>query len=141
MRDINIRQGIQIMEYLKADYNGYLDQARAIINKFHSFLSSSEVQVFDINNNSFEFLLWGIRLIIRTEISTNDEMNRFCNGELNSYIIQDENEELLLSWSFDKIGNINNFHSMDDFSQIYYVIFIKNLIQFTKDNNIKFQLI
>ena len=133
---------MQIIEYLKKDYNGYLEQARSIIKNFHSFLNNSEIQVLDINNNNaFEFLIWGIKLIIKTEISCNDRMDRFDKGELNTYVMTEEKNVLVLSWSFDKIGNVNQLYLVKEFSQFYYVDLIKNLLQFNKSNNIKFQLI
>ena len=126
----------------KSNYEKFAFEARLIIENLHKLFKTTEKNITTTNivNNSFQIKFWGIEYIIKTEITYKDNKGFFL-GEINTYLKNKTENILILSYSFDKIGNIQNDYLVSDFSDYYFLDFFKKIIEYSNSNNIKFQLI
>lgn len=140
MRRFNFNGEIRGIEYLNNLIGRFKKQADIFIEKLKTIFEKHKLNVSEIENNSFEFSFWGLRFITKTEISFDKESQTFKVGELNTYLIIDDNLDLIITYNFDYIGNIGNGYLQDEFADFYYVDFINSLIKHSTENRIKFQL-
>jgi hypothetical protein len=122
-----------------------------VIKKLYDKYNEFGLEPKPISNNSFTFYFWGLKFKLKLEIEFDTVGRRFNYGEINTYqIIKKGDNKLLLSMSYDKLGNVTdnimNHHSTlenDDFPEYYFVDFYNKLMDYInqEENNIKFQLI
>jgi len=140
MRDI--RNKLHEIDYQRKTYDNFVKQASLIITKLHEKFNHSEINIptSDIMDNSFQFTFLGLNFITKTELLLDLESNVFSSGELNTYFIKDDNDDLILTYKFDYIGNIENRFVTEDFSLFYYVDLFNFIIKYSKSHKVKFQL-
>ncbi len=140
MRDI--RNELNEIDYHKKTYDKFLKQANSIITKLHDKFNHSEINLptLDIVGNSFQFTFWGLNFITKTEIVYDSERLALGSGELNTYYRNDDNDDLILTYNFDSIGNIENRFLTEEFSSFYFADLFASIIEYSKNNMLKFQL-
>ena len=72
-------------------------------------------------------------------------MNSLDSGQLNSYLVKKDDNELLLSFQYDQRGNVMQLNTTlidESFPEILFTHFFDELIKYSNrdDINIKFQL-
>ena len=117
-------------------------KAKPILNKLHDELNQYDdlFTVKEIDGNRFNFSLWGLNFIVKTEILNNKDFHFFKSGELNIYHLNNEKEEIITSFSFDENGVIEGHYLFDDYSLTYFRLFINKFIDYAQANYIVFQL-
>lgn len=120
---------------------------KALENLYHRF-HEYDLQPTQIEDNFFNFYFWGLKFIVKSEITFNSDTKQLNNGELNTYLIVEDgnklNHLLIVSYSFDELGNIENHFSVEhkEFSRNYYIDFCTEVMDYRyKDGSkLKFQL-
>lgn len=92
------------------------------------------------DENQIQFTFWGLEFIIKSELSFNQSSGGFFKGELNTYLKKKKDPMLILSYTFDHIGNIENYHLLNEFADFYYNDFVLKLIECSENEGFKFQL-
>ncbi len=132
---------INKINYHRNVFETFSKQAVSILNKLKDEFEKPEINISSsINNDGLFFDLWGIKIIIKTEILFDVKNQGFYFGEINSYILNKEEETLILTYHFDNIGNIENRFLLNDFTIPYYSNLIEKIIDFSNTENIKFKL-
>ena len=140
MSRIDVKHQIAEVEYLKDLFVKFEKKSNSFIKKLKEVFDENELHVSEIVDNSFEFTFWGLNFISKSEISFDLAFKTFKNGELTTFLKTEETLDLILTYNFDYIGNIGNGCIIDDFADYYYIQFVNNLISFTNEKKIKFQL-
>ena len=127
---------------IKGEYKVFAYLSNSIVTSLHVELNKNENDILaeGIVDNTIRFNYWGLNFITKTEISFNEESHGFTYGELNTYHVDKENEILFLTFKFDNMCVFENRYMPENFSNVYYIEFIKEVINYTQKNNIKFQL-
>jgi hypothetical protein len=117
-------------ENTQKQLNGTKSMGKELLKKIHNTLISPQYKnlgiiSFDyVDTGYISFIMLGKMFTTKTEISF-DENSNLTNGFLNTYFDIDDPDnnlsksELILSMTFDKIGNINSTYTIDDFSNPY----------------------
>jgi hypothetical protein len=137
-RDLN--SDLKDIDFLNKSINEFKKHAIIFIEKLKFAFENNKLVVSDIKENSFDFSFWGLKFITKIELPYNKESQTFENGEINTYLFKDDNFDLILTYKFDRLGNIENYYTEDEFGDFYYVDFIYKLTEFSSENKIKFQL-
>jgi len=135
-------QILKAISRIKGEYKVLADQSNSIITSLHVELIKNENDILSegIVDNTIRFNYWGLNFITKTEISFNEESHGFAYGELNTYHVDKEDEVLFLTFKFDNMGVFENRYMPENFTNAYYIAFIKEVMNYTQKNNIKFQL-
>lgn len=144
MNYLEIQDKIRKINYQKSEFDKFSTKGFSLLDKIHREFSLDQINISTslINNNTFAFSFWGLSITIRPEVIFDAKSGRFKQGELNSYIKEEKEEDeiLLLSYTFDTIGNINNEYLLEDFSLYYYSDLVSKIIEYSEANAIKFKL-
>jgi len=143
MRRYNIDTKFGNLAYLIGEFEKYKNLAKSYLEILQGTSNKYAILDSELIGNTIKFTFWGLDLTVKTEISLNVENKTFFNGELNSHIKRLDNEELLMTYKFDSIGNIGRSETdylSDDFAKFFIVDLIVEAIEYSIKNNIKFQL-
>ncbi|ADQ80369.1 hypothetical protein Palpr_2233 [Paludibacter propionicigenes WB4] len=141
MRRYNLNEEIENIDYWLEIVDKYKIKSEIYIEKARAVFESKKIKVSETNNNSFDFKFLGLDFIAKANISFNKESSKFNDGELNIFHKKNDDFELIISYSFDKIGNIENTFNTDTFALYFYVDFIKMVLNSSTEKGIKFQLL
>lgn len=139
MRDI--RNELSEIDYQRKIFDKFVVRANSIILKLHEKFNLPEINLptSEIKENSFEFTFLGLDFIIKAEIVFNSEIHSFKLGELNTYYRSGDSNELILTYTFDSIGNITSKFLTEEFYSVYYVDMFRLIVEYSKNRNVKFQ--
>ncbi|HED06209.1 MAG TPA: hypothetical protein ENI61_05950 [Ignavibacteria bacterium] len=140
MSRYRLDENLQDISYLNEIFEKFKRQASIFIRKVKEVLEENNLSTSEIDNNSLEFSFWGLDFIIKSEIEYEMKSSNFIQGELNTYYKDDDKLNLILSYNFDKLGNIGRNSVVNDFAIYYYLDFVKNLKNYSSEKKIKFQL-
>ena len=141
MSRYNLGSELREIEYLINLFNEYSNLANSYTKKLKEILNGQKIESTEIEKSSFEFKFWGLNFVVQCEIEFNNNLHTFKQGEFNTYLkTKDDELNLVISYSFDKIGNIGNGYLINDFAEEYYIDFVNKLKALTKEEKIKFQL-
>jgi hypothetical protein len=131
------------INHLNIAYSEYSVKAKEYLEKLKVFIEENGFECTKESKESIKLNIWGINVIVKTEISFKDKINTFQKGELNAYIFVEENEQLIFYFNFDKIGNIgdiNNSFTIETFAIYFLNNLIENLIIISRQLDLKFSL-
>jgi hypothetical protein len=146
MRDLNIKPDLDQIGSIRKQYEKLSGQGKKLLYSLFEYLKSDDIKLNpEYEGEMIKFNLWGLSFIIKSESSWTKESPGFRTGEINLYMIkkksiEEESNLLILTYSFDHIGNINSQYVVEEFSKFYYRDFIKKLIESCSTNFIKFGL-
>ncbi|MBN1184983.1 MAG: hypothetical protein JXB49_22045 [Bacteroidales bacterium] len=140
MFDNNLDTELQLAKRQNQAFEKYRDGATKIVKELHSVFERLNIQKEEIFDNSFKFSFWGLNWIVKTEITVKQETGYFNEGELNTYLMKEDDLEFLLSYKFDSLGNIADRFLSNDFGLHYYTDFVKSVVGYSIKKNFKFQL-
>lgn len=141
MNDFEIKTKMDRIENLKDDISRYTKVANGTLDKLYSEFNKQNLNPEQIENNELKFECLGLNFISRPEISFNSNTQRFGNGKLSTYLVNKEyEEELIIEYEFDSIGNINGRFLENEFSKHYYADFFINLINYSVEKGLKFKI-
>lgn len=142
MRRFDIFQETNSINFHRKIFQDYLKQSTLILNKLHETFNLQDINLptSKLKDNSFDFEFWGLTFLIKAEIAYDLERKSFLLGELNTYAKKDDAEILILTYSFDTIGNIENNFIAESFPKFYYVDFVPKVIEYTNKYKVKFLL-
>ena len=141
MRQFNIPQELQSLSNQRTRFNALKMKAAENLEKLHLAFSQEEIgcEPSVLGIGIFEFTFYGVLFFVKTEIAIDSTAGvRDC--EMNIYTTLKDEDELVLSYSFDAIGNIGDGYTSDNFSKCYYVDFYGKVITFFQEKEIKFSL-
>ena len=141
MSRYNLGSDLNEIEYLINLFNEYSNHANSFTKRLKEILEANKIETTEIEKNSFNFKFWGLNFIIQPEIEFDSDAHTFKDGEFNTYLkTKDDQLIQVISYKFDRIGNIGSGYLLKDFAKIYYIEFVSKLIALTKQEKIKFQL-
>lgn len=140
MNRLELKRKLEDIPYLTKVLNDFKNQSNNFIHNFKKVLDDFKFPTSEITDNSLEFSLWGFNFIIKAEIEYSPEAHDFIQGEINTYLQKDEEELLIMTSPFDKLGNIGRMNVINDFAEYYFIDFVENLKKITSEKKIKFQL-
>ena len=146
MREFNIKAELDSVKSFRDKFDKLTAQGKLVKAALIAYLNSGEVNLTTITEDEiikFQFL--GLPFRIKIESLWTNESPMFRIGELNIYLVQNELKEnelenLIISYNFDSMGNVNNYHTVNEFPKFFYRDFVDSLITYCKDNSIKFIL-
>ncbi|MCF8297010.1 MAG: hypothetical protein K9J13_05625 [Saprospiraceae bacterium] len=139
MRKFNL-DNIGNIDYHRKSFEKFKIQALPIIEEVQKTFNTFNIKTIEFKENSFSFTFWGLNFIVKPEISFNIDEVGFTIGELNTYLIIQGVEKSILSYKFDSLGNVESQYFPNEFSVYYYKDFIRKVIEYSNENNLKFQL-
>lgn len=140
MSRLRFNQNLEDISYLNEIFEKFKRQASTFIRKVKEVLDENDLSTSEIEKNSLEFSFWGLDFIIKPEIEYDIKSLNFIQGQLNTYLKDDDKLNLILTYNFDKIGNIGRNNVVNDFAAFYYIDFVENLKRISSEKKIKFQL-
>lgn len=140
MNRLRLQSNLEDITYLTKTLDDFKRQANTFIQKFKRVLDDNKLSTSEIVDNSLEFNFWGLKFIIKAEIKYSQESHNFIQGELNTYLLNDEEMILIMNSYFDKLGNAGRMSVINDFAEYYFIDFVENLKKITSEREIKFQL-
>lgn len=141
MREYNLHGELSTIDSHRKHYEKFMTRSKEIIENLHKSFNSSKIQIhtLEIRDNSFQFDFFGLDFHVKSEIEFNFEYKVFTIGQLNTYLINEDELIYIFGYSFDHIGNIENRYILEDFPSFYYADFFSKLIDYSGKNKIKFQ--
>jgi hypothetical protein len=140
MNRLRLQSNLEDITYLTKTLDDFKRQANTFIQKFKKVLDDNKLSTSEIVDNSLDFNFWGLKFIIKSEIQYSQESHDFIQGELNTYLLNDEEMILILTSYFDKLGNVGRISVIKDFAEYYFIDFVENIKKITSEREIKFQL-
>jgi len=140
MHRLRIPDELGPVEHYKRQFDLFKDIAETIIQRLHSDYESWEVDVRDIENNTFRFSYWGLEFIVKAETTFCKGDEIFNEGEINTYLLIRDNQELIISYRFDSRGNINKAYLANQFAAPYFVDFVDTILELSSSGRVKLQL-
>ena len=140
MRKYDLSAGRNDFKYLNSLMEKLKVQACIFIESLRKRFMKHSPIVGEIMENSFEFVFWGLDFVTITEVLYEKGRLSFEKGELNTYLVYDDNKELIISYDFDKHGNIGDGYLNEDFAEYYYLEFVHKLLDYSAEKGIKFRL-
>lgn len=141
MNEFELQKRIGRIDSLKNAIEGHKESADKILDELHKEFTQQGLNTEQIERNELQFECLGLKFVTRTEISFDSNIQNFRNGNINTYYIdKDDEEELILSYDFDKIGNVNSRHLINEFSKYYFVDFFEKMIAYAIDKELRFPI-
>ena len=140
MNPLKIREALYHVDHYNKQFDTFKHLAEIFIQRLNSDYKSQGVNVSAIQNNSFSFSYYGLAFLIKAEISFCKEDKIFNEGEINTYLLLQENQKLVVSYRFDSHGNINQEYTEKDFTTPYFVDFVNSVLKLSSSDDVKLQL-
>ncbi len=138
--NLQLKEKLNMVDMINRQFNEFKKNAESAIEKLYKNYQSWGVEVSEVTNNSFNFSYWGLTFQIKAEITFNMDENIFKSGQINTYYIEQDVSKLIMTYTFDFNGNIENKHLESDFSPHYYLDFVNAILKLSSQEEFKFQL-
>ncbi len=136
----NINQEAADIAYHQQEFEKFLNHATIFITNTKMKFEEKGIKDIIQTDNSIEFKYWGLNFITKASLSFNKDKGRFIQGDLSTFLKIEDDLELIVSYKFDSIGNIEDGFTASNFALYYFVDFTKNLIKYSIEKDFKFQL-
>ncbi|MEI7504461.1 MAG: hypothetical protein WCJ61_14370 [Paludibacter sp.] len=138
--NFNINEEIAQIAYHQQEFEKFLNHSTIFIANTKMKFEEKGIKDIIQTDNSIEFKHWGLKFITKASLSFNKDRGRFMQGGLNTFLKMEDDLELIVSYKFDSIGNIEDGFTANNFALNYFVDFIINLINYSTEKDFKFQL-
>jgi hypothetical protein len=129
------------INYILKSLNELTERGKSYINEIENEFQKQNFNTNKIlNNNGLEIIFYGIKIIIIPETNIDNENMILYEGQLNSYINENNEKIQLISYTFDKIGNINKIYCKNNFAEHYFCDLIDSILKYISKKDIKLQL-